>query len=863
MDEFIGEFIVETQEGLNALDTALVTFAAQPDDKPLLDRIFRNLHTIKGTCGFLGLARLEKLAHIAETLLDGFRKGDRKATAADVRLILQALDQIRFLVDAIGQDGQEPAGADDLLIAALQDAIDGVAEPAPANPPAETPAVNAQDINKSADPGAFADAAMPVVTGNSAPPAIPSVPAAAAGTDASSYLRLHVDRLEEMLTMVSELVLTRNQISQIVRQQPHDALEEPLQRLDSVVSDLQAVVMTARMQPIGNGWVKFSRIIHDIAHQTGKSIQLVKTGEDTAVDRQVLELIKDPLLHMVRNAADHGIEMPDIRRAAGKNETGTVNLAARHERGYIVIEISDDGKGLSADRIRDTVLARGLATASQLEGMSRQQLFSYIFAPGFSTAEKVTSISGRGVGMDVVRTNIEKMGGTIALDSAEGKGSCFTIRIPLTLAIIPALLLLAGGQRYALPQLTVQELIRIRPDSTEKIENVGGIPVLRLRSYTLPLLNLGGLLANEDAFAVPLACYVIVVQSGTLRYGLIVDEIAGSEEIVVKPVPAALHNISLFSGNTILGDGGVVLILDPAGIAARTGIAAYNGPDRGTTDLPESSLPAIDKTALLLFRSGDDTPKAVPAFLVSRIAEIPRAALERTGDKIVTQYQNRLITVHMLDAIPDRETIKVLIFSDDYADRIFGLAVDAVDDIVFSDFDIDADGGRPGFLGAAIVAGRATAILDINYFTGDGGWTPAPARPARMGDKKRVLLVDDSAFFRHMLQPLLSLAGYTVTVVPGPKTALALCEKGADFDMIVSDIEMDEMDGLTFAETVRGGTRWKDIPLVALSARATPQDKEKGYQKGFSAYVAKSDRDALLSTLRAVFEQSHGRKEDL
>lgn len=837
MDEFINEFIVETQEGLTTLDTALVTLSEQPDDKALLDKIFRILHTIKGTCGFLGLSRLEKVAHIAETFLDKFRKGERVASPDDVGLILNAMDHIRFLVDAIAAQGAEPDGDDSALIASIQAAIDGTgAPPAEDGEPKNIPATIEQT-----------------------PPA-PSAPGSGGGDQSSQFLRVHVDTLEEMLAMVSELVLTRNQMGQIIRAQTNDVLESSLQRLDGAVTDLQDVVMKARMQPIGGAWAKFPRIIHDISRETGKSIKLNMHGEDTEIDRQVLEFIKDPLLHMVRNSADHGIESPADRRAAGKNETGTVSLSARHERGYIVIEIRDDGKGLSPDKIRQTALARGVATEEQLAAQSDKQVLSYIFAPGFSTAEKVTAISGRGVGMDVVRTNIEKIGGTIDLESVLGQWSCFTIRIPLTLAIISALLVETGAQRYAVPQLAVQELIRIGQDTAEKIEMAGGFPVLRLREYLLPLVNLGGFLDGGDPTRVPETCHIVIVHAGATRFGMIVDAVPGTEEIVVKPLPTALRDLTIFAGNTILGDGRVIMILDPAGIAAQ---AHISGRDMGSAasgmDSALNVADTDDHTALLIFRAQDSTPKAVPAFLVTRIVEFARSDLEKSGDQSVVQYQGRLMEMHKLgDEIPEGDIIKTLIFSDEGTQKIFGVMIDAVEDIISTNVEIEETGRRPGYLGSAIINGRTTDILDINHFTGEDDWLPADVSVSNMRshERRRVLLVDDSAFFRHMLQPLLNLAGYTVTVAPGPISALALCDRGMDFDMIVSDIEMEEMDGLTFAEKVKGETRWKDIPMVALSSHATPQDKEKGYNKGFSAYVSKADRDALLTTLRDVFERS-------
>lgn len=863
MDDIIAEFITETQEGLNELDTALISLESNPEDRPLLDKIFRMLHTIKGTCGFLGLSRLEKTAHIAETLLDGFRQGDRKATPADIALILSAFDHIRSLIASIQSTGSEPEGDDSALIASIQAAIDGSADaPAAAlrdtrEPAGALPNVAAPDIAVS-DVVAFPKSDTPEPqTGVAA-----SASAAAVSVDsASQFLRVSVGTLEKMLTLVSELVLARNQIVQSDRLHEQTG-SAPVQRLSSVVSDLQDCVMQARMQPIGNAWTKFPRIIHDIAREQQKKIHLEMIGEDVEIDRQVLELIKDPLMHMVRNSADHGVERPADRLAAGKPETGTVTLSAAHESGYIVITIEDDGKGMSPARIRAKALERGLATAEQLEAMPDRQVLSFIFAAGFSTAETVTAISGRGVGMDVVRTNIEKIGGTVDLESEEGRGSCFKIRIPLTLAIISALLVEDGAQRYALPQIAVQELIRVADDTPEHIEMAGGQPVMRLRGHLLPLVDLHELLKldspNEGTAQKK---YVIVTNAGDTRYGIVVSKVLGTEEIVVKPMASILRQIPIFAGNTILGDGQVIMILDPAGIAATAHIVNAQRADETAAALTRAQE---NLSSMLLFRAENETPKAVPAFLISRIEDFQRSAIENVAGKTVIQYNGHLMPLHSIGDMPQHDVIKTLVFSNDNSGATFGIMTDDVHDIVGVDLHIESNGARPGFIGSAIIAGQATEILDINYFSGEEGWKitdPADQLVYRDEPRRRILLVDDSAFFRYMLQPFLNMAGYDVTVTSGPKGALSLCDNGRDFDLIISDIEMEEMDGLAFAETVKNQTRWRHIPMVALSSRDTPQDREKGFSKGFSAYVAKSDRSALLSTLKNVFDDAKGEKK--
>lgn len=906
MQDIIDEFIAETVENLNDLDVALISFEENPDDKNLLDKIFRTLHTVKGTCGFLGMARLEKVAHTAETLLDQFRSKGRKAQSSEVALILQSLDRIREIIDGIAETGAEPSGDDTPLIASLQNAIDGSVSVAVADMsvisdtlpddiafediPSEMPssASSADMMDDAASMEMMAAAMMekgetdmgvspvaaPVVSSPVPPPVLAdknndkNADSASRDASAAQFLRVNVDTLESLMTMVSELVLTRNQLVQSAKTSADDVLSGSLQRLNFVVSELQDRVMKTRMQPIGNAWTKLPRIIHDIARDQDKKITLNMYGEETEIDRQVLEMIKDPLMHMVRNSADHGIEEPGERIIADKPITGVVTLKAWHEGGYITIQISDDGRGMDHLRIRRKIVEKGLAAQDYVDTLTERQVLQYIFAPGFSTADKVTAVSGRGVGMDVVRTNIEKIGGTIDLESRYNVGSCFTIRIPLTLAIVSALIVECGDERYAIPQLNVQELVKISNVGSDTIEWVGGRPVLRFRDRILPLAPLRELLDNTQAQEGDWDisdCYIVVTNSGTSLYGIVVDRVYDTEEIVVKPVSSLLKPLDIYAGNTILGDGRVIMILDPAGVAQMAYATDDNAQlSHDMVDADDNSFSEDDLAALLLFKAGENERVAVPAFLVSRIEEFPRKRIEFSGGRPVLQYEGRLIDLHILaQNVSGKDTVKALIFADDRSANAFGVIVDEIFDIVHSRMDIKAAVNRPGFLGTAIIDGRATEIFDINHYSGAKDWFTTEEIPFAEGGigggagghtRPRVLVVDDSSFFRNMLYPLLNMAGYAVTMVDGPISALQLCERGADFDLIISDIEMDGMNGFDFAAKVKTETRWRDIPMVALSSHATPQDVALGYERGFSAYVAKSNRNALLSTLKQMLE---------
>lgn len=716
-----------------------------------------------------------------------------------------------------------------------------------------------------------------------APPAAAKAEADHGGGDhkesalAAQTLRVNVDVLENLMTMVSELVLTRNQLLLISRTRQQTEYSAPLQRLNHVVSELQDGVMKTRMQPIGNAWSKLPRIIRDLAMELGKKIDLDMRGQETELDRQVLELIKDPLTHMVRNSADHGVEDPETRKKAGKPETGKILLNAFHEGGHIIIQISDDGKGLAVSKIKQKVLEKGLATEDELNGMSPAQIQQFIFRAGFSTAEKVTSVSGRGVGMDVVRTNIEKIGGSIELKSTEGKGSTFTIKIPLTLAIVSALIVEAGSERFAIPQLAVQELVLVSPASSTRIENIKGTPVYRLRDRLLPLVSLSQLLRldepqnTEEAESASnsfINKYLVVTQVGAHRFGIIVDQVFDTEEIVVKPVAKILRGIELFSGNTILGDGSVIMILDPNGLARASGEVDVSESKAAEAEHRERIQAADEKTSLLLFRAGDNTPKTVPLSLVSRLENVKLSDVERSGGKMVIQYRGALMPLVPFNAgvsLEDIEDKPVLVFSD--KGQSMGIVVDEIVDITEEYVDVQTGVSQPGVLGSAIIAGKATDVVDIGYFLKSTGaeWfkdhDDSPfesAANAGTANRRHVLLVDDSPFFRNMLVPLLRIAGYDVTSADNANDALKLCEGGAQFDVIVSDIEMPEMDGFEFARKVKTDSKWQDTPMVALTSHATPQDIERGLQVGFQKYIAKFDKDTLLSTLsQTLAEHSH------
>ncbi|WP_346296932.1 chemotaxis protein CheW [Rhodopseudomonas sp. P1] len=924
MDDLLREFLTETFESLDTVDNQLVRFEQEPNNAKILDNIFRLVHTIKGTCGFLGLPRLEALAHAAETLMGKFRDG-MPVTGEAVTLILTTIDRIKDILTQLEATQAEPEGEDGDLIGELERLsmrspeeiaaelggaapadvaevavaeVEAAAEVVAADANSTEGTLVAQTLERPLRPGevsldelerAFreteiemaspplqpavseAPAAVAEVVAQPEPkPAKPAKPAAkpaakksggdgegaaeggAAGGVANQSIRVNVDTLEHLMTMVSELVLTRNQLLEISRRHEDNEFKVPLQRLSTVTAELQDGVMKTRMQPIGNAWQKLPRIVRDLAAELGKHIELEMHGADTELDRQVLDLIKDPLTHMVRNSADHGLEKPEDRARAGKPEQGTIRLSAYHEGGHIVICIADNGRGLDTERIKAKALANGLVTEAELEKMTEAQIHKFIFAPGFSTAAAVTSVSGRGVGMDVVRTNIDQIGGTIEVKSVAGEGSAITIKIPLTLAIVSALIVEAGGDRFAIPQLAVVELVRARANSEHRIERIKDTPVLRLRDKLLPLIHLKKLLGiDEGANSEPENGFIVVTQVGSQTFGIVVDGVFHTEEIVVKPMSTKLRHIGMFSGNTILGDGAVIMIVDPNGIAQALGTAVSAQHDISDQAAASRNASAEQLTSLLVFRAGSSQPKAVPLSLVTRLEEIAADKIERSNGRYMVQYRDQLMPLVLMEGV-DVATSGVqpiLVFADE--DRSMGLVVDEIVDIVEEHLHIQVGSSREGILGSAVIKGQATEVIDVAHFLpmAFSDWLARKEMRQTMTTRS-VLLVDDSAFFRNMLGPVLKAAGYKVRVATSAVEGLAVLRSGAQFDVILTDIEMPEMNGFEFAEAIRSDTKMSNLPVIALSSLVSPAAIERGRQAGLTDYIAKFDRPGLIAALK-------------
>lgn len=891
MDEILREFLTETSDTIESVDRELVRFEREPNNETVLAHIFRLVHTIKGTCGFLGLPRLEALSHAAESMISRFREGS-PVTSDAVTLTLATIDRIKEILKALEDTAAEPEGDDVDLISNLERQVEErrraaaaqtnaeafsipltapsaeAVRPAPSAPPVQPPRQDAPPAQparppqrRDAAPAAAVDVpSRPPVNKARAAEQVRTALAAAerpAGPGIQS-IRVGLDTLESLMTMVSELVLTRNQLIEIARRSENLDFKVPLQRLSSVTAELQERVMKTRMQPISTAWQKLPRLARDLATELNKEIELELSGADTELDRQVLELVKDPFTHLLRNAADHGIETPGERLLNGKPARGVIRVSAAHESGTITIEVSDDGRGLDINRVAAKALERGLVTPAELERMTEDRIARFIFEPGFTTVSKVSHVSGRGVGMDVVRSNIELIGGSVDIRWTPGQGTAFTMKIPLTLAIVAALIVETGGQRFAIPQAGIIELVQARTSTEQRLESINGRSLLRLREQLVPVVRLSAILGSEPAGRAGLVedGFIVVMKVGKRTFGVAVDAVFHTEEIVVKPMSGLLRSMSVFSGNTILGDGAVILILDPNGLVSRVGDAPAQSRQESEETAPARKRLHEEKSSFLVFRAGQGELKAVPLAAVTRLEEIDATRIESVGGRRVVQYRGELMPIVTAG---DGMTVRasgmqpVLVFSE--RDKTAGLAVDEIVDIVEDHLEVRTTGHGPGIIGSAVIRGRATEILDIahflpfaypDWFADEGARKPARTR--------RVLLVDGAPFFRGMLLPVLKAAGFEVVALAEIEAALSLLRRGDPFDVIIADIEATTPNGLDLVEALQGDHHLEHVPVVGIASKARHGLTERARSLGLSDVVLKFDRPGLIEAIIEAIE---------
>jgi two-component system chemotaxis sensor kinase CheA len=756
MDDLIKEFLVECNENLDRLDGELVKLEIDPSSQELLSSIFRTIHTIKGSCGFLGFAKLEKVAHVGESLLSRLRDGKLSLTPEFTSGLLAMVDAIRVMLGEIQtteQDGNENYAELIETLNSLQNQGQQTASDAVSNAPLPKEySKKYQGSNPEENSAKSVPSASVSTPAARLPPVLPEPPdALAAGPEESQMaqhpqddsrsknavpetIRVDVHLLDRLMNLVGELVLTRNQITQFSARQSDPNLVSPAQQLNLLTSELQEEVMRTRMQPISNIFDKFPRVVRDVATTHGKQVVIEMEGKETELDRSLLEAIKDPLTHIVRNSVDHGIETPDQRVARGKRAEGHLKLRACHEGGQVLVEISDDGAGIDTARVKSKAIERGVITAQQAGRMSEGELLNLVFLPGFSTVEKVTNLSGRGVGMDVVKTNIDRVNGTVDLQSYPGQGTTIRIKIPLTLAIVRAVIIQSDGNRFAIPQVNIQELVRLEPDRVRtEIESVHGVPVYRMRGRLLPLVYLNeelklakqaGNQAGQDE-----ATNIVVLQANDHPFGLVVNEINDSEEIVVKPLSKQLRGLKIFAGATIMGDGKVALILDVVGLAQNANIFS-EARDQALAEKTAETRKAQDqnqaeKQTFLLFAGPDDSRMALPLTTVARLEEFRAADVEKSGGEWVIQYRGKILPLIRLDVVLEERRIRlrhgsktvepdplqVLVCNDE--GRAIGIIVERILDIVEDRAEVKSPATREGILCAVVINDRVTELIDI------------------------------------------------------------------------------------------------------------------------------------------------------
>jgi two-component system chemotaxis sensor kinase CheA len=770
MDDVIREFVVESNENLQRTEHEIVLLEKDPANSEIIANIFRTIHTIKGTCGFFDFAGLEAVTHAGENLLSLLRDQELEVDSEITNALLALVDVVsRFLanIEATGTEGE-------IDTSELIERLSGLSKGAPTKTAAAAPTrgpgrrkprktksgssrrkstragSTGSPKSRSANTGAEDGPSPPA---ESTGDALDADPAYRQGDATGASVRLDVGLLDSLMSMVGELVLVRNQIVELVAEREDAPVASVSQRLNMVTTRLQEAVMRTRMQPIDTVFCTLPRLVRDLAVAGGKRVRLHMEGSDTELDRTIIEAIKDPLTHLVRNAVDHGIELPDTRQKGGKPDEGRVGLVASHENGQVIISISDDGAGIDVERIRKRALELSLVDGELLRRAGDDDVLQLVFSPGLSTADKVTKVSGRGVGLDVVRNNIEKIGGFIDLTSAPNEGTTVRIRLPMTLAIIQALMVRARGQRFAIPQLSTMELVRLGGDQAGRgIEQMHGAPVLRLRDKLLPIVDLGGELSlqeNPESMAENSSAAdhqtVVVLRANERDFGLVVDGVDETQEIVVKPLGRLLRRIPILAGTTILGDGRVALILDVPALAQRARVIS----ERTDTTLKvvEEERPDVTepRQALLLFATPDDGRMAIPLTRVAHLDKIERAAVEHTGELDVTQYRGEILPlIYVNRVLPERRSqprrteavdqasaLHVVVHSAN--GRRIGLVVDRIIDIVEETVELQRPGTRDCVLGTMVIRDRITEILDLEKVVHHAELTQVNDLPAASG----------------------------------------------------------------------------------------------------------------------------------
>jgi len=948
-EELLAEFLTESNENLSSIEQQLMDLESNPQDEEILGAIFRAIHTVKGSCGFLGLVGLEKVAHAGENLLSKIRSLKFEMNADLVSLLLECADAITGLLDGLESEGVEPdidhsglinrLHAAERLVATMADtegsevekeeggdntsddnlanlkawAVDvsdegaaallenglisaqavmdigfaklkeldgfnagsalkllGIAKVAVKHVhKEEKPSVSAKvevepspkanlESNVEVVKEAESDKPAAVETQTTSPVAVKktALKSSAAKPKTGGSIRVDVDLLDSLMNQVGELVLTRNRLVQMVQASGNMEFVRVSRDVDHITEQLQSQLLRTRMQPIQSVWNSVPRIVRDMGKQLEKKIAVVMHGEETELDRTILNALKDPLTHIIRNSCDHGIEMPNERRAAGKPAEGTLRLSASQESGFIVILIEDDGAGIDAERVKNKAVTMGVLTPEQGEKIGDKAALQLIFHAGLSTAEKVSNLSGRGVGMDVVRTEIEKVGGNVDISSEPGKGTTLRIRIPLTLAIISAMIVSCEEQRFAIPQMSIQELLSA-PQDSDDWRVIGGQPFFRLRGKLLPIMRLKEALNLEDV--VEDKGSIVVIDLGDRNFGVLVDQIHGAEEIVVKPLGVHFQHLGFYGGCSILGDGIVIPIFDCNELANLMQLSPEVEAMRQAEEDDEKSVGQNELQHTLVFSQAAQR-FAIPMVLIERLELFPEERIECSGSSEVLQYRGDVLAVirwgNLIggEAAEPSGDVYGLILSDGH--KRMCLQVEKVVDILETPLEIKMRSENPLFLGTSVIEGTATEVIDVfeivkkvdaNWFTRTSSSSPSSEDT---GSRQKILFVEDAAFFRNLVMPIFDVLGYEAWVAKDGIEACKILEERIP-DLILTDLEMPNMNGYELTDWVRGREELDDIPIVALTA--TPVDEiDAIHRDKFVEVMLKLDRQSLTEGLSDV-----------
>lgn len=971
-DEILQGFIEESLEHLADIENDLLAVeeGGANIDEDLVNKVFRAAHSIKGGAGFMGLTTIQDLSHAAENVLGMIRSKKLIPTPEIINVLLIAADQLQSMIEDV-QNSNEVDITSSLV------PLNAIAEGTFSQPAGQqTEAPKAQAAVKKAPEPETTETSTPILTidteddpftkvtevpeiieaessmnqeqeeefeedDNYQQEQVQSHPATETTLDAGSSvlksqqappakaeasLRVHVSLLDSLMNLAGELVLSRNQLLQTIGSDDLRNAEAVGQRIDLITSELQEAIMLTRMQPIGNVFNKFPRVVRDLSKKLNKIIELNIVGKDVELDKTIIEAINDPLTHLVRNSVDHGIETPAERKKKGKIETGLVVLKAYHEAGQVVIEISDDGKGLDGEALAASAVNKGLITSEQAQVMSDKEKVNLIFLPGFSTAKEVTDVSGRGVGMDVVKTNLDQLGGNVDIISEKGSGTTISIKLPLTLAIIPCQIIETAGERYAIPQVNLEELLRIPAGQVkDRVERVGDAEVVRLRGVLLPLIRLADVIGIERTYydpetgemkpdrrekiydrrgkhsplfntgneskyeaadertehprsvidrrsAASSALNIVVVSTGSMKYGLIVDRLQDSEEIVIKPLGRHLQQCKGYAGATIMGDGRIALILDVSNLARMARLTSIDGSDRASevAKAAEAAIKAIqDKQSLLIFKSSETEQFAVPLNQVERIEKIKRTDIEELGGKRVMKYRGgslsliRVDDLAMVQPIADHDNLLVIVFN--LAKRSVGLlAVGPIDALeVSADID-DTTLSQPGIMGSIIIDNQTTMLVNVYEMvqTLFPQWFIEQEKfeieDIEDGESPTILIAEDSKFFRNQVKGYMTEVGYKVIEAEdGVEGWNKLMEFGDEISMLVTDIEMPNMNGFELTKKIRSDSHYSKLPIIALTTLASAEDVAKGKAVGVDEYHIKLDKERLMVSVHDYIKRRH------